>query len=248
MSPAPVTPRSTSRASSTPPAARSRSRALCSPAGGPPPPAATALVDVTGTGDPALDVARVLNAAGGTLTLAGPLLSVAANTTVSSAVLKTTASLTPGASTLVNVTAAQLTAAKLLDLSGTGTVLNLGSGSAATVAGGVLEIGAGPGVLFANNARLVTTGNLFTLSSGTLRTTASTALVAVSGTGDPALDVARVLNATGGTLTLAGPLLSVAANTSVSNAVLKTTASLAPGASTFINVTTAQLTAAKLVD
>src|SRR6185436_2420488 len=108
----------------------------------------TALVDVTGTGHPALDVARILNASGGTLTLAGPLLAVAANTSVSNAVLRATASLTPGASTLVSVTGAQLTAAKLLDLSGTGTVLNLGSGGLATIAGGVLEIGAGSSVLF----------------------------------------------------------------------------------------------------
>src|SRR5207247_7265236 len=141
----------------------------------------TPLVAVTGTtGNPALTVARILNATGGTLTLAGPLLSIAVNTSVTSAVLKTTASLTPGASTLVNVTAGQLTAAKLLDLSGTGTVLDLGSGSLATIAGAILESGAGPTILFADNARLATTGDLFTFSSGTPRTTGTTTLVDVS--------------------------------------------------------------------
>src|SRR5205814_1089724 len=139
-----------------------------------------ALVNVTGTGDPALDVARILNATGGTLTLAGPLLTVAANTSVSNAVLRATTSLTPGASTLINVTGAKLTAAKLLDLSGSGTVLDLGSGSAATIAGGILEIGTGTAVLFANDATLKTTADLFALTTGTLRTTTSTALVNVT--------------------------------------------------------------------
>src|SRR5439155_578339 len=201
------------------------------------------------TGDPVVDVARILNASGGTLTLAGPLLTVATNTSVSNAVLRTTTSLAPGASTLVKVTGAKLTAPKLLDLSGSGTLFDLGSGSLATAAGGTLEIGAGTSVVFANDAKLKTTGDLFSLTSGTLKTTTSTALVNVTGsTADPVVDVARVLNATGGALTLAGPLLTVGANTSVGTAVLRATTSFTPGAGTLINVTGAKLTAPKLLD
>src|SRR5206468_9649069 len=208
-----------------------------------------ALVNVGGTGDPALDVARVLNATGGTLTLVGPLLTVGANTSVSDAAVRATTSFAPGAGTLINVTGAKLSAVKLLDLSGSGTLFDLGSGSLATTAGGILEIGAGTSVVFANDAKLKTTGDLFSLTSGTLKTTTSTALVNVTGsTGDPVVDVARILNASGGTLTLAGPLLTVGVNTSVSNAVLRAATSLTPGASTLINVTGAKLTTAKLLD
>src|SRR5688500_19226633 len=46
---------------------------------------------------------------------------------------------------------------------------NLGTGSAATVSGGTLSITGGPGVQFADAARL-TAGDLFALSGGTLTT------------------------------------------------------------------------------
>src|SRR5206468_13102241 len=68
-------------------------------------------------------------------------------------------------STLINVTGAKLSAVNLLDLSGSGTFFDLGSGSLATTAGGTLEIGAGTSVVFANDAKLKTTGDLFSLRS-----------------------------------------------------------------------------------